>query len=472
MRTWRRLEKSILVSMKPIFDGTRLKKGYREPSTSFHIPLMLEALRKILYRRQPLLFGFDLAEKVVFIDCMTAGVSGDMMLGALVDLYGEGSPLSEVAEVIEGKLSNVKSVRFSVGSVLRREIAAKRVEVQVEESGRMTGVQLKDALEVCARDLNLSHKASSFASSVLGTLLDAERRVHGEFSGDIELDELGSADTLFDILGASHMLQKLNLFENTVFYSSPVSVGGGFVKFSHGRVAAPAPATLEILKSKGFPVVGQNVDGELTTPTGAALVVSLAEKALASLPLFKVLNVGYGAGFKDFSGFPNVTRILVGERFEDLFGVEEVYVLETNLDDVTGETLGYLMERLFKEGAKDVCFIPVFAKKNRPAHIVRVIADEVKKERLMEALFEETGTLGVRMERLHRCTLSRETLNVTLPAELGRETVRVKVARDSAGRVVNVKPEYDDVKAVAEKTGKPFRVVWEMAERAFKESCR
>ena len=413
-----------------------------------------------------------MVEKIVFIDCMTAGVSGDMMLGALVDLYQESHPLFDVADVIKSKLSNIKSVSLRIESVLRSEIAAKRVNFEVEEDGKMNGRQLREALEACSRELNLSYKASSFAISVLDTLLDAERKVHGEVSNDIELDELGSADTLFDVLGTSYLLQNLNLFENTVFYSSPVSIGGGYVKFSHGKVAVPAPATLEILKSKKFPIIGQDVDGELTTPTGAAIVVNLAEKVLQSFPPIRVLSVGYGAGFKDFKGFPNVTRIVVGERFEDRFNTEEIYLLETNLDDVTGETLGYLMEKLFKEGAKDVCFIPVFSKKNRPAHIVRVMVDEGNMKRLMEVLVEETGTLGVRMERLHRCTLNRETVNVTLPVELGHETVRVKVAKDSRGKVINVKPEYEDVKRVAEKTGKPFRFVLEIVEQAFRETCR
>jgi len=413
-----------------------------------------------------------LVEKIVFIDCMTAGVSGDMMLGALVDLYQESHPLFDVADVIKSKLSNIKSVSLRIESVLRSEIAAKRVNFEVEEDGKMNGRQLREALEACSRELNLSYKASSFAISVLDTLLDAEQKVHGEVSSDIELDELGSADTLFDVLGTSYLLQNLNLFENTVFYSSPVSIGGGYVKFSHGKVAVPAPATLEILKSKKFPIIGQDVDGELTTPTGAAIVVNLAEKVLQSFPPIRVLSVGYGAGFKDFKGFPNVTRIVVGERFEDRFNTEEIYLLETNLDDVTGETLGYLMEKLFKEGAKDVCFIPVFSKKNRPAHIVRVMVDEGNMKRLMEVLVEETGTLGVRMERLHRCTLNRETVNVTLPVELGHETVRVKVAKDSRGKVINVKPEYEDVKRVAEKTGKPFRFVLEIVEQAFRETCR
>jgi len=413
-----------------------------------------------------------LVEKVVFIDCMTAGVSGDMMLGALVDLYQESRPLFDVVNVIKSKLSHVRSVKLSVENVLRREITARRVNFEVEEDSKMNGRQLREALEACSRELNLSYKASSFAVSVLDTLLDAERKVHGEVSDDIELDELGSADTLLDVLGTSYLLQNLNLFENTVFYSSPVSIGGGYVKFSHGKIAVPAPATLEILKSKSFPVLGQDVGGELTTPTGAAIVVNLAEKVLTSFPPIKVLSVGYGAGFKDFKEFPNVTRVVVGERFGDRFNLEEIYVLETNLDDVTGETLGYLMEKLFKEGAKDVCFIPVFSKKNRPAHIVRVMADGEKKEHLMEVLVEETGTLGVRMERIHRCALNREMVNVTLPIELGREIVRVKVAKDSSGKVINVKPEYEDVKRVAEKTGKPFRFVLEIVEQAFRETYR
>ncbi|MEM0005559.1 MAG: nickel insertion protein, partial [Ignisphaera sp.] len=220
--------------------------------------------------------------------------------------------------------------------------------------------------------------------------------------------------------------------------------------FSHGIVSVPAPATLEILRSKGFPFIGKEVDAELTTPTGAAIIVNLAKKVMTIYPLIRIQKTGYGAGFRDFKEFPNITRIFVGEILERETMLEEILLIETNLDDVTGETLGYLMEKLFNEGAKDVCFIPVYAKKNRPAHIIRVMADEEKVEHLVKLLIKETGSLGVRIEKLHRYVLKREFVNLELPTELGQVIVRIKVEKDSDGKIINFKPEYEYVKLIAE----------------------
>ncbi|MGB9724792.1 MAG: nickel pincer cofactor biosynthesis protein LarC [Nitrososphaeria archaeon] len=399
---------------------------------------------------------------------MTAGISGDMLLGALVDLYPQTSILSEVADVIKNNFMTVKRICFKVENVYRCEIAAKRVVVDLEEEKNLTGKQLQEGLIKCIRELNLSQRMSSFAISTLNTLIEAELKVHGRSSEDIELDELGSIDTIFDIIGAAYLIQKLEL-EDAMFLSSPVSVGGGYVNFSHGRIAVPAPATLEILSSKKFPIIGKDVDAELTTPTGAAIIVNLAEKALTEYPLIRVSMTGYGAGFREFKEFPNVTRIIVGEILDRGTKMEEIFLIETNLDDVTGETLGYLMGKLFDEGARDVCFIPVYSKKNRPAHIVRVMVDEEKMERLVEVLVKETGSLGVRIEKSHRYVLDRENVEVKLSSELGQEIVRVKVAKDGEGKIINFKPEYEDVKRVAEKTGKPLKDVFEIVKHIFRE---
>ncbi|MEM3573261.1 MAG: nickel pincer cofactor biosynthesis protein LarC [Nitrososphaeria archaeon] len=408
-----------------------------------------------------------MVEKLVFIDCMTAGISGDMILGALVDLCPETLDLSELANIIKSNFNNVKKMELEVENVCRCEIAAKRIKMHLEENRKLTGDQLKEGLAKCIRELNLSKKMSSFATSTLDTLIGAELKVHGKISGEIELDELGSVDTVFDILGTAYLIQKLGLDEAT-FLSSPVSVGGGVVKFSHGIVSVPAPATLEILRSKGFPFIGKEVDAELTTPTGAAIIVNLAKKVMTIYPLIRIQKTGYGAGFRDFKEFPNITRIFVGEILERETMLEEILLIETNLDDVTGETLGYLMEKLFNEGAKDVCFIPVYAKKNRPAHIIRVMADEEKVEHLVKLLIKETGSLGVRIEKLHRYVLKREFVNLELPTELGQGIVRIKVAKDSDGKIINFKPEYEDVKLIAEKTGKPLKEVIEIVKQIFR----
>jgi hypothetical protein len=234
-------------------------------------------------------------------------------------------------------------------------------------------------------------------------------------------------------------------------------------------VASPAPATLEILTKRGFTIVGGPLDCELSTPTGVAILTSLAERSLRYFPAMKPKAVGYGAGEKEFDAVPNVLRIVTGEasRLDPL--EDRVVLLETNLDDVTGETVGYTVERLLSAGAKDAAVTPIFGKKSRPGWIVSVIAEERDVDKLIDMLTLETGTLGVRVHPCHRKILLRESRKVEVEIAGAKAEVNVKIASDRFGKVTNLKPEYDDVRNLALRLGRPFREIQEEATHQAKK---
>jgi uncharacterized protein (TIGR00299 family) protein len=273
---------------------------------------------------------------------------------------------------------------------------------------------------------------------------------------------VGLVDTAAEIVGCAVALDDLGLFEAKI-YALPVSVGGGLFKFSHGTVSSPAPATLAILQSRNFPFKGGPLETELATPTGAAILVNLAAEVVCVYPGIVPLKVGYGAGTKDFAEIANVLRIVVGKSLDGACLRDEAAVLETNLDDVTGEIVGRTVDRLLQEGAKDVSIIPMFTKKNRPGQILKVVADMADVERLSQVLMEETGTLGVRVFPCQRRILSRELTQVEVLIDGVKQTVNVKVAKNSKGKIIRIKPEYEDLKRIADQTGRPLREIAEVA---------
>jgi len=407
-------------------------------------------------------------KRVAVIDCQTAGVSGDMIVGALLDLGANVIKVVEAMKSVKGYMKGCKDLEVIIKDVTRRGFHAKKVDVKAEEAPVISGAKLIEATVNCIENLKLSEEAKRFASDSIHTLANAEARVHGKSIEEVHLHEAGFADTPAEIVGAAVALEDLNLF-NTKVYSTPVAVGGGLFKFSHGTVSTPAPATIEILRSKGFPMVGGPIDSELATPTGISLLVNLAYEVIRFYPLMKPNAIGYGAGTKDFAQMPNVLRITLGEPLNYQLLRDEILVLETNLDDVTGEVIGHTMDRLLQEGAKDVSVIPMFTKKNRPGQILKIIADKTDVERLSRILIEETGTLGVRVYPCERRILNRESIPIDIRIDNMKGLVNVKVARDREGEIVQIKPEYDDVKRVADKTKRPFREITELVTMRARE---
>lgn len=400
-------------------------------------------------------------DRLTVIDCQIAGISGDMFLGALIDLGADVDKVVSAIKSLENDAYGYRNVRVTVEKVMRKGFNATKIDVAAEGTSKKNANAIREIVEKSSKSLKLSKKAQQFASDVIHTLVEAEAKLHQKNLAEAHLHEVGLIDTPAEILGAAVALDDLGLF-NSRIYATPVSVGGGLFKFSHGTVSSPAPATLEILKSKGFPFRGGPVEAELATPTGAAIITCLAEEISVFYPAMKPLKTGFGAGSKNFAEMPNVLRITVGEAFGGSLLKDEVAILETNLDDVAGEVVGNSIERLLHEGAKDVCIIPMFTKKNRPGQIVKVITDKKDVERLVRVMVEETGTLGVRVYPCERHIAARESITVKVLIDGVGEQAKVKVSKDAKGRIIRVKPEFDDAKNLAGKTGRPLREIIEI----------
>ncbi|MCD6528794.1 nickel pincer cofactor biosynthesis protein LarC [Candidatus Bathyarchaeota archaeon] len=400
--------------------------------------------------------------KVFIVDCQVAGIAGDMFLGSLIDLGADVFKVTEAIKSLEDFIE-CKGLEVEVKDVMRGGLRAKKVNVKAMETRRMRGGELLEAVERCLNSLNLTVEARGFALNTFNTLLSVEARLHGESVESLHLHEAGEIDMPAEIVGSAVALEDLDIFKSKV-YSTPVAVGGGLLRFSHGVVSSPAPATLEILKTKGFPMKGGPIESELSTPTGVALLVNLIEEVTSFYPAIKPLKVGYGAGTKDFKEVPNVLRVVLGEAVKYSLFKDEIVVLETNVDDVTGEVIGYTIEKLLEAGARDVSVIPMLTKKNRPGQILKVITDRESLERLSRLLIEESGSLGVRWYPCERYILARESVQFNLSINGYSEPVKVKVARDMEGKIVQIKPEYEDAKRVAEKTNKPLRKVMHIIE--------
>lgn len=405
-------------------------------------------------------------DKILVLDPQLAGISGDMLLAALLDLGADPKPIRESIRSVSSHLMGCNSVDLKVMEVRRGEFRAKRAEVVItEKHASRTGSELVQALKAICDENEFGQFSQTLALNSLRTLVKAEAEVHGEEPGMVDLAEAGSADTIADIVGVASALETLDIGKEVEVYSLPVAVGGGLFKFSHGTVQAPAPAVISIVSGHHLPIIGGPVQAELATPTGMSILANLATMTGVSYPLFTPSRVGYGAGKSDFEGFPNVLRIVIGERESKTEGREQVAILETNLDDVTGETLGFLMELLREEGALDAHVVSAVGKKNRPTHILRVISRVEDAEKLEAIIFQESGTLGIRLFHAMREVASRKIESVSFSVDGRKVKARVKVSRDHKGKVVNIKPEYDDIARLARRFHVPLRRFYEAAVR-------
>ncbi|MCP8307318.1 MAG: nickel pincer cofactor biosynthesis protein LarC [archaeon] len=402
-------------------------------------------------------------DRILVIDCQIAGISGDMILGALIDLGVNADKVRDVMSLSGKYLKGIKSLDIEIKDVKRKGFRAKRVEVKAHEDyDHRKGIEVKESILKCINDLNLQIDARNFALNVINTLIDAEAKIHGESAQDVHLHELGSVDTVADIIGTAFCLDDLGLFNNTRIYSTPVAIGGGTFRSLEGILSSPSPAVVEILKSKNFSMIGGPINAELCTPTGASILVNMAE-SIDYYPLIKPSIVGYGAGSNDFEEFPNILRMTLGEAIPEFLS-DEVSLIETNVDDVTGEVIGYSIDKLMKEGAKSVSIIPIYTKGNRPGQIIQIIADHGKVEHLSRVLMEETGTLGVRIIPCKRHILLRDFFDVKIKLDGIEKTIRIKIAKDGKGKIVRIKPEYEDAKKIADELGLPLREILVLAE--------
>lgn len=403
--------------------------------------------------------------RILVVDCNAGGIAGDMLLGALLDLGANVERVISAIKFLEAPEFGYQHIDIVIDpQVTRGEFRATQIDVTSSAAQKRHGDQLIEIVEKAAAGIYMSQKARAFASKAIRTLIQVEAELHKTSFEDAHLHEVALVDTAAEIIGCAVALDDLRLFEaGAKIYSTPVAVGGGVVKFSHGTVPVPAPATLTILQSKQFPFHGGPIEKELATPTGVAMLTNLADEVSPFYPAMVPLKVGFGAGTKNYPELPAVLRVTLGKAVCAEPVQDEIAVLETNLDDATGEVIGYAVDKLLREGAKDVSIVPCSTKKNRPAHIIKVIADQKDAAHLSDVLIAETGTLGVRVYRCQRHIINREVVIVELDVLGSKTPVKVKISRNAAGEVIRVKPEFDDVKALAEKSGKPLRELMDLA---------
>lgn len=403
---------------------------------------------------------------VLIIDCQSAGISGDMLLSALVDLGADAEKIVGVLNSVKNYVKGCEHIDAEFKETTRKGFRAKTLNVTVkEQQGARSADDIKSAVERCVADIDLSNAAQRFAKRAVDTLVSAESRLHSLPTGKTHLHETGSADTVLDIVGVASALDQLRLLDGYM-YCTPVAVGGGLRSFSHGTVALPAPATLEILKEHEIKIVGGPVKSELTTPTGAALLAALPARCVDYYPELKLRATGYGAGSRDLEQIPNLLRLVLGDA-EPPHLTDKVFLLETNIDDASGEVLGYTMQRLYEEGALDVSIIPVSTKKSRLGCLLRVVSDRVHVNKLTDVLMAEGGTLGVRVIPTLRHVASRDVQTVRVKIDGIKDGIRIKVSRDRFGRIMKIKPEHDDVENLARRSGRPLReLAQEITEKA------
>ena len=394
--------------------------------------------------------------KILVLDPKLAGISGDMLLSALIDLTNSTNVVLDLEEAIN-RLENCR--KFKV-EVVERDVGilAKGLEIEIKERRLSNPADLRRAVKSVVESLEMSERASRFAYRVIDDLVGAEARLHG---GEFHLHEIASLDTIFDVVGTALILDREGYFDAEIYTTPPV-LGGGFIEIDHGKVTSPAPATLEILAAHGFRYSNFNVNAELTTPTGAALLVNLTENVVDVFPPMKPSRIGYGAGTKCVDGIVNVLRVAEGEDFRAVN--DRIVILETNVDDASGEIVGHAVKRLFDEGAVDVYVTQAIGKKNRPTNVISVISDYKNCHRMAEVLMRETGTIGVRIYELPRLVAERKKEKVEV--ELFGKKFEVTIKTSKMGEsVINVKPEYEDLRKIAEDLNIPLREVLREVEK-------
>jgi uncharacterized protein (TIGR00299 family) protein len=387
---------------------------------------------------------------LAYFDCFS-GISGDMTLGAFIDL-------GVSVERLEHDLSRLAIEPFALTArpCEQNGIQAMRCEVETKGHGAPRAyAAICEMLAAC----DLPASTIDRAQAIFRKIALAESTIHGCPLEAVHFHEVGALDSIIDIVGSALCLDYLDI---TRVAASALPMGRGFVACQHGRLPLPAPATLSLLKD--VPVHGVDIEGELVTPTGAAIVATLSE-SFGRMPSMKVRAVGYGAGQRVLPDQPNLLRIIIGApltkpRRRDGFDTDRVDVLETTIDDMNPEIFGYLMDELFANGALDVYWIPVYMKKNRPGTLVQVLSHAAQSDRLRDILFKETTTIGLRMSTARRWMLPRET--VTLSLSGGRVQLKRVIMPGGDTRWI---PEYESCRRLAKDHGIPIRRAYERIAR-------
>jgi len=412
----------------------------------------------------------------------TAGAAGDMFLSALTDLIGEADALLPVAASM---LIYDPTFRLAIGSKEHSGNTGRVLQVTRNPTIRLNPGPMMEVLQAVAEEVELSPKAKTLVKDTMTVILQAESRAHNQPIDELHLHETGSIDTVLDIVGTAYLLDRAGLLEDTEIVATHVATGSGVISTEHGDLEVPVPAVAEILVVHDMKFHNGEAETEVLTPTGAALLAVLASEYVDSVDDFVAQNQGIGFGTRDLGKIPNMMKIIVGEvvvkdaskpkapskedpkkkesKIEpkakekpvdteertavlEEWNSDEVVVIETNVDDVDGETLGTLFDTLLEKGlAYDVTIIPAIGKKNRPCHIVKVIAPKTGLKSIAEIMIRHLGTIGIRYNTWQRLKAARETLMCSLEIDDKEYMVRVKVSRSTDGSIISIKPESDDM---------------------------
>ena len=383
---------------------------------------------------------------VFVIDAQVAGISGDMLLSSLVNIGANKSKIIDGIRSAELLCKDVKIKKIDFVEVKKNSLQATELLLEIDDDvHERKGIEIKEIIEKSTEKLTISESAKTFAIKSIETLIRAESKIHGEPEDSVHFHEAASFDTVIDLLGTAIALDDLGCFDDDIVVT-PVAIGGGTVTFSHGTSSNPAYAILEIFRESGIITVGGNVKEELTTPTGASMLVNLVKECSEFYPPMKIQSIGYGAGQKDFEGFSNVLKIVRGIASTKL-QLDTVKILETNVDDVSGEVLGNMIEKIMAQGAKDVTISSAITKKGRPTNLVSVICDSDTMNSIMDLLVTETGTLGVRIRTSERYIVPRAVKTLSVNIQGQSFDVRYKTRDLNNGS--HFKIESDDIKEIS-----------------------
>jgi len=388
--------------------------------------------------------------KIAYFDCFS-GISGDMAVGALLDA---GLKI----EILEKELKKLglSGYQLEVSKVVKKGISATKFMVKIKEEG--VERRFKDILTILEKS-KLDEEIKKETKKIFFNIAQAESKIHQKDIDRIHFHEIGGLDSIIDITSVVIGIKTLGIEE---IHSSALPVGRGFIKCAHGVIPVPAPATLELLKN--IPTYNGGIESEMITPTGAAIIGTLA-KSFGERPLMKIERIGYGAGEKEFS-IPNLLRVSIGEKIledenlKDGYVGDEAVLIETNIDDMNLEFYDYIMDQLFSQGALDVFLTPIQMKKNRPAHMLSIIVYEQDLKEILEVLFSESTTLGVRIREIKRLRLAQQ--NFITETKYGKIRVKVGIFK---GEIKNIAPEYEDCKKMAKQHQVPLKEVYEEAKK-------
>ncbi|NPE08958.1 MAG: nickel pincer cofactor biosynthesis protein LarC [Asgard group archaeon] len=408
--------------------------------------------------------------KSLIIDAQIAGASGDMFLSALLALFGADEKKT-VADKKRQQLMNDIALKIVQAADLQNE-AKISVKLQHKNLHAIAGINLKIKLSEPHRHLKIpqaysildkffklhqmSEKAQIFSKKAFEILFEAEAKAHGEPLDDVHLHEAGSLDTFLDVLGAAILLDQLGIFDAYI-YLLPVALGSGTVTFSHGTLPVPAPAVVEIVKKYQIPVYSGSIKSELLTPTGAILIASLMSTCKNSIvttyPFITIEKSAAGFGTKEFEKTPNALRLILGSVLESEYPQEDISIIETNVDDCSGETIGFLNQKLLEMGAKDVFLTPIYMKKGRPGTKISVLCLPEEVGIFAAEIMNQTSTIGVRITNSKKIMLKREIKKFQIKIKGENFTVHAKISYNKKNEIAHFKPEFDDVKTITEQTG-------------------